>query len=103
MVCPLSEEAQELQLRSTEDGSLFYCRKTNLQPDQSRYVYVENALFSGIGNRVLFLENTNEVEKDPKKHIEEMIPASAVRSLLSSFGSSDNEAGAVFDPGQTDL
>ena len=67
---PLSEEAQELQLRSTEDGSLFYCRKTNLQPDQSRYVYVENALFSGIGNRVLFPENTNEVEKDPEKHIE---------------------------------
>ena len=67
---PLSEEVQELQLRSTDDGSLFYCRKTNLQPDQSRNVYVENALFSGIGNRVLFLENTNEVEEDPEKHIE---------------------------------
>ena len=58
------EVFQELQLRSTKDGSLLYCRKTKDYVNEQKNVYVKNALFAGIGNKILFLDNVDNLAGD---------------------------------------
>lgn len=51
------EVVQELQIRSTKDGALLYCRKTKEYVNDQKNVYVKNAFFAGLGNKILFLDN----------------------------------------------